>query len=67
MITKTPEQLCLLMRKHCTVGGLTDVLSIFEPVKDDVCKIQSKLRVSKFFMSLFVFSFLRWVQLLSVE
>ena len=34
--TKTPEQLRLLMRKHYTVGGLSDVLSVFGPVKDDV-------------------------------
>jgi Mg2+/Co2+ transporter CorC len=33
---KTPEQLRLLMRKHYTVGGLADVLSVFGPVKDDV-------------------------------
>lgn len=33
---QTPEQLRLLMRKHYTVGGLTDVLSVFGPVKDDV-------------------------------
>ncbi|UJR22045.1 hypothetical protein I4U23_025113 [Adineta vaga] len=32
---KTPEQLRSLMRKHYTVGGLTDVLSVFGPVKDD--------------------------------
>jgi len=32
---KTPEQLRLLMKKHYTVGGLTDVLSVFGPVKDD--------------------------------
>jgi hypothetical protein len=33
---QTPDQLRLLMRKHYTVGGLTDVLSVFGPVKDDV-------------------------------
>lgn len=33
---KSSEQLRLLMRKHYTVGGLTDVLSVFGPVKDDV-------------------------------
>jgi Mg2+/Co2+ transporter CorC len=33
---KNPEQFRLLMRKHYTVGGLTDVLSVFGPVKDDV-------------------------------
>lgn len=33
---KSPDQLRLLMRKHYTVGGLTDVLSVFGPVKDDV-------------------------------
>ncbi len=33
---QSPEQLRLLMRKHYTVGGLTDVLSVFGPVKDDV-------------------------------
>ena len=33
---KNAEQLRLLMRKHYTVGGLTDVLSVFGPVKDDV-------------------------------
>lgn len=33
---KSAEQLRLLMRKHYTVGGLTDVLSVFGPVKDDV-------------------------------
>ena len=33
---QAPEQLRLLMRKHYTVGGLTDVLSVFGPVKDDV-------------------------------
>jgi Mg2+/Co2+ transporter CorC len=38
---KTPEQLRSLMRKHYTVGGLTDVLSVFGPVKDDV-KINEK-------------------------
>ncbi|CAF1568996.1 unnamed protein product [Rotaria sp. Silwood1] len=32
---KTSEQLRLLMRKHYTVGGLADVLSVFGPVKDD--------------------------------
>ncbi|CAF1131700.1 unnamed protein product [Rotaria sordida] len=32
---KTPEELRLLMRKHYTVGGLTDVLSVFGPVKED--------------------------------
>jgi len=32
---KSAEQLRLLMRKHYTVGGLTDVLSVFGPVKDD--------------------------------
>jgi len=32
---KTPEQLRLLMKKHYTIGGLTDVLSVFGPVKDD--------------------------------
>jgi vacuolar protein sorting-associated protein VTA1 len=32
---KTPDQLRLLMRKHYTVGGLTDVLSVFGPVKED--------------------------------
>ena len=35
---KSPDQLRLLMRKHYTVGGLTDVLSVFGPVKDDVKK-----------------------------
>lgn len=30
-----PEQLRLVMRKHYTVGGLTDVLSVFGPVKED--------------------------------
>lgn len=34
--SQTPEQLRLLMRKHYTVGGLTDVLSVFGPAKDDV-------------------------------
>jgi Mg2+/Co2+ transporter CorC len=38
---KTPDQLRLLMRKHYTVGGLTDVLSVFGPVKEDV-KIHMK-------------------------
>ena len=33
---KSAEQLRLLMRKHYTVGGLTDVLSVFGPVKEDV-------------------------------
>ena len=33
---KTAEHLRLLMRKNYTVGGLTDVLSVFGPVKDDV-------------------------------
>ena len=33
---KNAEQLRLLMRKHYTVGGLTDVLSVFGPVKEDV-------------------------------
>ena len=33
---KSADQLRLLMRKHYTVGGLTDVLSVFGPVKDDV-------------------------------
>ncbi|CAF1418974.1 unnamed protein product [Rotaria sordida] len=32
---KTPEQLRLLMRKHYTVGGLADILSVFGSVKDD--------------------------------
>lgn len=32
---KSADQLRLLMRKHYTVGGLTDVLSVFGPVKDD--------------------------------
>ncbi|CAF1055299.1 unnamed protein product [Adineta steineri] len=32
---KSPDQLRLLMRKHYTVGGLTDVLSVFGPVKED--------------------------------
>ncbi len=39
---KTPDQLRLLMRKHYTVGGLTDVLSVFGPVKEDV-KINMKI------------------------
>ena len=33
---KNAEQLRSLMRKHYTVGGLTDVLSVFGPVKEDV-------------------------------
>jgi Mg2+/Co2+ transporter CorC len=33
---KNAEQLRLLMRKHYTVGGLTDILSVFGPVKEDV-------------------------------
>ena len=33
---KNAEQLRLLMRKHYTVGGLTDVLSVFGMVKEDV-------------------------------
>ncbi|CAF3446237.1 unnamed protein product [Rotaria socialis] len=33
--SKTPEQLRLLMRKHYTVGGLADILSVFGSVKDD--------------------------------
>lgn len=33
---KTSEELRVLMRKHYTVGGLSDVLSVFGPVKDDV-------------------------------
>ncbi|CAF1227166.1 unnamed protein product [Rotaria magnacalcarata] len=32
---KTAEELRVLMRKHYTVGGLTDVLSVFGPVKED--------------------------------
>ncbi|CAF3242768.1 unnamed protein product [Rotaria sp. Silwood2] len=32
---KTSEQLRLLMRKHYTVGGLADVLSVFGTVQDD--------------------------------
>ncbi|CAF4987166.1 unnamed protein product, partial [Rotaria socialis] len=32
---KTADELRLLMRKHYTVGGLTDVLSVFGPVKED--------------------------------
>ena len=42
---KTAEQLRLLMRKHYTVGGLTDVLSVFGPVKDDVSTNQKKLNI----------------------
>lgn len=33
---RSPEHLRALMRKHYTVGGLSDVLSVFGPVKDDV-------------------------------
>jgi hypothetical protein len=33
---QTPDQLRVLMRKHYTVGGLTDVLSVFGPVNEDV-------------------------------
>lgn len=33
---KSGDELRMLMRKHYTVGGLTDVLSVFGPVKDDV-------------------------------
>ena len=33
---KSADQLRLLMRKHYTVGGLTDVLSVFGPVKEKV-------------------------------
>lgn len=40
--SQTPEQLRLLMRKHYTVGGLTDVLSVFGPVKDDVRTMEKK-------------------------
>jgi hypothetical protein len=41
---KTPDQLRLLMRKHYTVGGLTDVLAVFGPVKEDVkTKINMKI------------------------
>jgi vacuolar protein sorting-associated protein VTA1 len=32
---QTPDQLRVLMRKHYTVGGLTDVLSVFGPVNED--------------------------------
>lgn len=32
---RSPEHLRALMRKHYTVGGLSDVLSVFGPVKDD--------------------------------
>lgn len=39
---KNAEQLRLLMRKHYTVGGLTDVLSVFGPVKDDVNQTLAK-------------------------
>ncbi|CAF1192861.1 unnamed protein product [Adineta ricciae] len=35
---KNAEQLRSLMRKHYTVGGLTDVLSVFGPVKEDIAK-----------------------------
>lgn len=37
---KTAEHLRLLMRKNYTVGGLTDVLSVFGPVKDDVSHVR---------------------------
>ncbi len=33
---RSPDQLRLLMRKHYTDGGLTDFLSVFGPVKEDV-------------------------------
>ena len=58
---KSADQLRLLMRKHYTVGGLTDVLSVFGPVKDDV-RIFSHfcLFSSHFFI---IFSLLHWVKL----
>lgn len=32
---RSPEHLRALMRKHYTVGGLSDVLSVFGPIKED--------------------------------
>lgn len=40
---KNADQLRSLMRKHYTVGGLTDVLSVFGPVKEDVRIILHKI------------------------
>jgi len=51
---KNAEQLRLLMRKYYTVGGLTDVLSVFGPVKDDFVALgkMSKSRAVSIFREL---------------
>lgn len=53
---KSPDQLRLLMRKHYTVGGLTDVLSVFGPVKDDVKRNLKKKKNSNFRFYFLVFN-----------
>ena len=41
----TADQLRILMKKHYTVGGLVDVLSVFGPVNDDVIPfVMTKMR-----------------------
>lgn len=61
----TVEQLRTLMKKHYTVGGLVDVLSVFGPVNEDVMLINRKNH--QIFFSLFIecfhFSLLLWVKL----
>ena len=42
---KSADELRMLMRKHYTVGGLTDVLSVFGLVKDDVSSRSEVIRV----------------------
>ena len=52
---KNTDQLRMLMRKHYTVGGLTDVLSVFGPVKDDV-RIREEKRTVVFTFGAFLVS-----------
>jgi hypothetical protein len=60
---KSADQLRLLMRKHYTVGGLTDVLSVFGPVKDDVKQKNIELMM----IYIYFYSLQLWVKLLKVE
>ncbi|CAF0780805.1 unnamed protein product [Didymodactylos carnosus] len=51
---KSADQLRILMRKYYTIGGLTDVLSVFGPVKDDFVALgkMSKSRAVSIFREL---------------
>lgn len=54
----TADQLRSLMKRHYTVGGLVDVLSVFGPVNDDVI-----LFILMTFSNRMLFSSLPWVKL----